>query len=113
MGRLSISTGSRANQLIAGGFALVALPWCPSKHLLTQNIDAYKCACKSIFLNGSAYTLLITISVFTLLVREEEQSWAAADVAGGVGPRHRPQGGIPSAEHPCAQEAQRCPQRCL
>lgn len=66
-GRLSPQAPGLAS-LIAGGFALVPLPWCPAKHLLTQNIDAYKCACKSILLNASSHTLLINISVFALLV---------------------------------------------
>lgn len=100
MDRLSISTGSWTNWLITGGFASVALPWCPAKRLLTQHIDAYKCVCKSILLNSHARTLLMNISVFTLLVSEEEQSWAVADVAGRTGLRCCLQGRDPLGRAP-------------
>lgn len=94
--RLSTSAGSWASRLIAGGFALLALPRWPAKRLLTQktrHVCACKWVCKGILPKGSACALLMNISVFTL--GEEEQSWAIADVAGGAGPRWCPQGRDP------------------
>lgn len=87
--QLPTSIGSRASWLITSGFALVALPWCPAKCLLTEETDKYVCVsvCSGASFLQAVLMFFSRILQSSLLVSEDQQSCVIADVAGGTGRR--------------------------